>query len=63
MNIRKAIVGGLTLIGVAVVGYRTYELRKLRKEIQEEGIIDIEPEKVEELKHFIKDKFKKEKGL
>lgn len=51
MNIRKAIVGGLALIGVAVAGYRTYELRKLRKEIQEEDIIDIEPEKVEELKH------------
>ena len=52
MNIRKAIVGGLTLIGVAVAGYRTYELRKLRKEVQEEDIIDIEPEKVEELKHY-----------
>lgn len=51
MNIRKAIVRGITLIGVAVAGYRTYELRKLRKEIQEEDIIDIEPEKVEELKH------------
>lgn len=51
MNIRKVIVGGITLIGVAVAGYRTYELRKLRKEIQEEDIIDIEPEKVEELKH------------
>lgn len=51
MNIRKAIVGGLTLIGVAVAGYRTYELRKLRKEIQEEDNIDIETEKVEEPKH------------
>lgn len=50
-DMTRAIIGGLTLVGVVVAGYRTYELRKLRKEIQEENIIDIEPEKVEELKN------------
>lgn len=48
MNIRKAIVGGLTLVGVAVASYRAYELRKLQKELKE--VIEIEPEKVEEVK-------------
>lgn len=50
-DMTRAIIGGLTLVGVVVAGYRTYELRKLRKEIQEENVIDIEPEKVEELKN------------
>lgn len=33
-DMTRAIIGGLTLVGVVVAGYRTYELRKLRKEIQ-----------------------------
>lgn len=48
-DMRKAIIGGLALVGLAVTSYRAYELKKLRKEIQEEQIIEIEPEKVEEV--------------
>jgi len=44
----RLIVGGLTLVGLAVAGYRTYELKKIRKSIQEEQIIDIEPGVIEE---------------
>lgn len=41
----KAIIGGLSLVGLAVAGYRAYELKKIRKELlQEEQVIDIEPE-------------------
>lgn len=47
---RSLVLGGLALAGLAVVGYRTYEVVKLRKAIQEEQIIEIEPEKVEEVK-------------
>lgn len=47
---RSIILGGLTLAGIAVAGYRTYELIKLRKAIQEEQIIEIEAEKIEEVK-------------
>lgn len=51
MNAKKMIVGGLTLIGVVgMAAYRTYELRKLKKAIEEEQIIEIETEKVEEVK-------------
>ena len=50
MNAKKMIVGGLTLIGVVgMTAYRTYELRKLKKAIEEEQIIEIEAEKVEEV--------------
>lgn len=49
-DISRLIVGGLTLVGIAVAGYRTYEIKKIRKSIQEEQIIEIEPEKVEEVK-------------
>lgn len=42
-DVTKAIIGGLSLIGLAVTGYRTYELKKARKEIQEELIIEIDP--------------------
>lgn len=48
-NVKKLIFGGITAVGLAVAGYRTYELRKLRKSIEEEQIIDVEPEKVEEI--------------
>lgn len=41
-DVTKAIIGGLSLVGLAVAGYRAYELKKLRKEIQEEQIIEIE---------------------
>lgn len=47
-NVKKLVVGGLAAAGLIVAGYRTYELRKLRKAVEEE-VIDIEPEKVEEL--------------
>ena len=46
---RSLVLGGLTLLGVAVAGYRTYEIMKLRKAIQEEQVIDVTPEKVEEI--------------
>lgn len=50
MNAKKLIVGGLTLVGViAMAAYRTYELKKLKKAIEEEQIIEIQAEKVEEL--------------
>lgn len=50
MNMKKVIFGGLTLIGVAgMAAYRTYELKKLRKAIEEEQIIEIQAEKVEEV--------------
>lgn len=49
-DLAKAVIGGLSLVGLAVAGYRTYELKKIRKAIQEEQIIDIEPEQVEESK-------------
>lgn len=44
-NIAKAIVGGLTLVGLAAVSYRAYEVKKLKKEVNEAEIIEIEPEK------------------
>lgn len=47
-DLTKAIVGGLTLVGLATLGYKTYAIKKLQKEIEaEQEIIDIEPEKVE----------------
>lgn len=50
MNIKKMIFGGLTLVGVtAMAAYRTYELKKLRKAIEEEQIIEIQAENVEEV--------------
>lgn len=47
-NVRKLIIGSLAILGLTAAGYRTYELRKLRKEIKEEEIIDIQPEVIEE---------------
>ena len=47
-NVRKLIIGSLSILGLTAVGYRTYELRKLRKEIKEEEVIDIQPEVIEE---------------
>lgn len=49
-DVKKFIIGGLALMGLAATGYRAYELRKLKKEIEEEQIIEIEAEKVEEVK-------------
>lgn len=50
MNAKKLIFGGLTFVGVtAMAAYRTYELKKLKKAIEEEQIIEIQAEKVEEL--------------
>lgn len=47
-DLKRLIIGGLSILGLTAVGYRTYELRKLRKEIKEEEIIDIQPEVIEE---------------
>lgn len=48
-NLKRIIVlGGLTIAGLAATGYRVYEIKKIRKAIQEEQIIEIEPEKVED---------------
>lgn len=47
IDAKKVIIGGLTVIGIAIAGYRAYELRKLQKAIEEEQIIDIEPEVIE----------------
>ena len=45
-NIKRSIVfGGLVIASAIVAGYRTYELKKLRKEV-EENIIEIEAQKV-----------------
>lgn len=46
----KAIIGGLSLVGLAVAGYRAYELKKIRKELLQEEIIDVKPEKVEDIR-------------
>lgn len=45
---RFIVLGGLTMVGLAITGYRAYEIKKIRKAIQEEQIIEIEPEVVEE---------------
>ena len=44
---RSLILGGLTIIGIAVAGYRAYELRKLQT-VKEEVVIKIDPEPVQE---------------
>ena len=49
MDAKKIIIGGLTILGVASAAYRAYELKKLKKAIEEEQIIEIEAEKVEEV--------------
>lgn len=46
-NTKKLVAGGLALAGLAIAGYRAYELNKLRKELEEEQIIEVQPEKVE----------------
>lgn len=48
---RSIIVGGLVLASMAVAGYRTYQLNKLRSDAKEGIIIDIEPSEAKELKH------------
>lgn len=45
---RFVVLGGLTMIGLAMTGYRVYEIKKIRKAIQDEQIIEIEPEVVED---------------
>ena len=49
-DLKGIVVGGLTLVGLAIAGYRAYELKKIRKEIQEQEIIDVQAEKIEEVK-------------
>ena len=49
-NIARIVVGGLTVVGLAVASYRTYEMKKLRKAIElEENVIDVEPQAVEDV--------------
>lgn len=46
---RSIVLGGLVVAGVVAAGYRAYELKKLRKEIEaEENVIDIKPEAIED---------------
>lgn len=40
---RSIIVGGLTIAGAATAVYRAYKLKKLREELMQQEIIDIEP--------------------
>lgn len=47
-DMTKLIISGLAAVGLAVTGYRAYELKRIRKEISEEEIIDIEPQVIEE---------------
>lgn len=49
-NLKSTIVGGLALVGLAVAGYRAYEIKKIRKAIEEEQIIDVTADKIEEVK-------------
>lgn len=49
-DLKGIVVGGLTLVGLAIAGYRAYELKKIRKEIREQEIIDVQAEKIEEVK-------------
>lgn len=49
-NVRKLIIGSLAILGLTAAGYRTYEIRKLRKELKQDEVIDIEPEVIEEMK-------------
>lgn len=43
-NLGNLIVTGLAIAGAAVVTYRTYEIKKLRKAEQDANIIEIEVE-------------------
>lgn len=40
---RSIIIGGLTIAGAATAAYRAYKLKKLREELKEQEVIDIEP--------------------
>ena len=49
-NVKRFItLGSLTMIGLALTGYRVYELKKLKKTMEEQAI-EVTPEKVEEVK-------------
>ena len=50
IDAKKVVIGGLTAIGIAIAGYRAYELRKLKKPVEEDRIIEIEVENVESTK-------------
>ena len=47
---RFIVLGGLAIAGLAATGYRVHEIKKIRKAIQEEQIIEIKPEEVEEVR-------------
>lgn len=48
-SLKKSIIlGGITLAGLAIAGYRAYELRKLQT-VKEEVVIEIDPEPAENL--------------
>ena len=49
-NVKRFItLGSLTMIGLALTGYRVYEIKKLKKAMEEQ-VIEVTPEKIEEIK-------------
>lgn len=50
IDAKKVVIGGLTAIGLVMAGYRMYELRKLKKSVEEDRVIEIEVENVESTK-------------
>lgn len=47
-DMKKFVLGGLTVLGVASAAYRAFELRKMKKAMEEQ-VIEVTPEKVEEV--------------
>lgn len=46
-DLKAIVLGGFIIVGVTLASYRAYELKKLRDSMQNETIIEIEPDKVE----------------
>lgn len=44
IDAKKVVVGGLAILGLTIAGYRAYELKKLQKAVEEDQIIEIEPD-------------------
>lgn len=47
-DMKKIVFGGLAVLGAASAAYRAFELRKMKKAMEEQ-VIDVAPEKVEEV--------------
>lgn len=43
-NMTQLIIGGLAILGIGTVSYRTYKLRKLENQNQAQNVIEIEVE-------------------